>query len=259
MLFSLTIFYAGCILSCGAANGIAFTVAHELLHGARTTDRVLANALLAVVCYMHWSKSHLLHHVKVATPEDPSSARLGETLWAFVPRSVWGNLVDGYGSEAVRRRKRNIPVMSVQNRALWWVMCPLALGALAAGAYGVRGLAFFIGQAVGGVFLLEVVNYIEHYGLCRAKLPSGRYEPVAPRHSWNAAALWTNCTTFHLQRHSDHHAHEATPYQMLCDMPQAPQLPAGYPAMMVLSAAPPLFFRVMHPRLQEAGVLGTAE
>jgi alkane 1-monooxygenase len=107
---------AGLAVSVGVANGILFTVAHELLHGGGRADRLLAGALLAAVGYQHWTRSHLIHHARVATPEDPSSARRGEALWAFFPRSVWGNLRDGYAGEAARRRRMHIPFWSARNR-----------------------------------------------------------------------------------------------------------------------------------------------
>ncbi len=247
-----TLGFLGAAISYGVGNGISFTVAHELLHGHSGMDKTAANLLLAPLFYMHWTKSHLIHHVKVATPEDPSSARKGEALWSFIPRSVIGNIVDGYGAEAARRRVKKIPFWSTSNRALWWTGSPLLLATLATAVYGVKGLAFLSLQAVVGILMLEVVNYIEHYGLVRKKVPNGRYERVAPRHSWNASTIYTNAVTFRLQRHSDHHAHENVPYQLLKDIPDAPQLPAGYPAMMLLSTIPPLYFKVMDPRVEEA-------
>lgn len=242
--------FLGVAISCGVANGISFTVAHELLHGHTRAERAAANLLLAPLAYMHWSKSHLMHHVKVATYEDPSSARKGESLYSFVPRSIWGNIVDGFGAEDIRRRAKGIPFWDYRNKALLWVAAPLALAALSTAMYGLPGLTFFLVQAGVGILMLEVVNYIEHYGLQRTKLPSGRYERVEPRHSWNATTIYTNSATFRLQRHSDHHAHESTPYQLLQDIPQAPQLPAGYPAMMLLSTLPPLYFKVMNPLVE---------
>lgn len=108
--------FLGIIISCGVSDGIAFTVAHELTHGRKTIDKICANILLACVCYMHWSKSHLIHHVKVATPEDPSSAYKGETLYHFIPRSIIGNTRDGYAAEAKRRQKKKIPFWDPRNK-----------------------------------------------------------------------------------------------------------------------------------------------
>lgn len=239
--------FLGATLSMGVAGGIMFTVAHELLHGPGRLDRWLANALLATAGYQHWAASHLAHHVKVATPEDPSTARRGEVLWSFIPRSVVGNVVDGYSAEAERLRARGIPLLSPRNRMFAWVASPVALAGTALAAYGVRGLAFYLLVAVTSVIMLETVNYVEHYGLMRSKGADGRYERVGARHSWSCATLFTNAMAFRLQRHADHHLHGSRPYHLLRNLPDAPNLPASYPAMMLLSTLPPLFFRVMDP------------
>jgi alkane 1-monooxygenase len=244
--------FLGAAISYGISNGVGFTVAHELLHGRSWMDKTAANLLLAPLCYMHWTKSHLMHHVKVATLEDPSSARKGESLWSFIPRSVIGNIKDGYGAEAARRRAKKIPFWDTRNRSLWWAGSPILLGTLATAVYGLKGLAFLFLQAGVGILMLEIVNYIEHYGLARKKVSNGRYERVEPRHSWNATTIYTNAVSFRLQRHSDHHAHENIPYQSLKDIREAPQLPAGYPVMMLLSTIPPLYFKIMNPRVDEA-------
>jgi alkane 1-monooxygenase len=254
-------------VSAGVGNGLSFTIAHELLHGRSVVQRYAASALLAVVGYGHWGVSHLAHHVKVATPEDPSTSRRGESLWAFIPRSVWGNLRDGYAAEKARRTLKGISFWSPRNRALWWAGAPVALAAAANAAAGPPGLVFFVIQAAGGILMLEVVNYIEHYGLQRRLRPGQqgdpssptaqkshyrRYEPVQPRHSWNATTLFTNAVSFRLQRHSDHHAHSYKAYQILEDVPAAPQLPWGYPVMMLVALVPPLYRSVMHPLLDAA-------
>ena len=242
--------WIGIVLSCGTANGIAFTVAHELVHGHKKIDKILSNALLATLCYMHWSKSHLIHHVKVATPEDPTTAYKGESIYHFIPRSVVGNTRDAYEAEAARRKKKGIPYFDVRNKAIWWITIPACIASASYLVYGIKGLCMFLGQAAVGIVMLEVVNYLEHYGLLRKKMEDGRYEKTAPKHSWNASTVYTNSVSFKLQRHSDHHAHEGTPYYLLKNIKDAPQLPAGYPAMMLLCLIPPLFFKVMDPLVE---------
>jgi alkane 1-monooxygenase len=237
----------GVATSAGVANGIGFTVAHELLHSPRRLDRLLSAALLVPTAYLFWTQSHLQHHVKVGTPEDPSTARFGESLWAFIPRSVIGNIIDGFKEEAKRRQRKHIKFWSVQNLALWWIACPAALAGMTYAIWGPRGLAFYAVQCIVGIAMLETVNYIEHYGLVRKKLPDGRYERVTPQHSWNATTVFTNNVAFRLQRHADHHASERKPYHLLRNLPQAPQLPGGYPAMMLLATVPPAWFAVMDP------------
>ncbi|KAL4431961.1 hypothetical protein ABPG77_000228 [Micractinium sp. CCAP 211/92] len=241
--------FLGATASAGVAGGILFTTAHELVHGPSWVDRAAANALLVAVGYPHWSESHLAHHVKVATPEDPASARRGESLYSFIPRSIWGNLVDGYAAEARRLRKRGQPLLSSQNRMLWWVGGPLALAGAAFVAYGWKGLAFAVGQAVVSIVMLETVNYVEHYGLRRKKGADGRYERVGPQHSWSTSFMFTSAVAFRLQRHADHHMFGTRPYQLLRDLPEAPQLPFSYPVAMMLATVPPLFFSVMDPLL----------
>ena len=291
--------FIGIAVSCGVAGGILFAAAHELIHSVQKIDRWLGNALLGSVFYMHWSDSHLAHHVKVATREDPSSARLGESLWHFIPRSVVGNMVDGWNwAEAGRlRRSRNnknnkrndtdipatvvvvpkFPFWSLKNKILWWFACPALLNMVVAAIYGSAGVWFMAIQGIVAILLLETVNYIEHYGLERQRMiprtqisttntndsstshslvpPSSskaeRYERVAPHHSWNASTIWTNSVTFSLQRHSDHHAADKRPYYLLNHIEDAPQLPAGYPSMMLLATIPPLFRRVMDPRVEK--------
>ncbi|GAB4814513.1 hypothetical protein N2152v2_001559 [Parachlorella kessleri] len=240
----------GVTLSAGFAGGMVFTVSHELLHGSRF-DRFCSNLLLASVGYMHWTESHLAHHIKVATPEDPSSSRRGETLYAFMPRSVRGNLADGIALEKKRLAAAGLPLLSLQNRMLLWVAAPLALLLAAFSAYGWSGVAFGVVQALLAIVDLETVNYIEHYGLTRRKGPSGRYERVGPRHSWTAGHLFTNAHVFRLQRHADHHEFARKPYQTLRDLPDSSQLPADYPALMIAALFPPLFFRIMNPLLDD--------
>lgn len=243
--------FFGVAVSCGVAGGILFTVAHELLHGARKLDRLLASAMLAFVFYMHWMDSHLAHHVKVGTEEDPATARSGESLYMFIPRSMYGNLVDGYMWAAAARRRKHVPFWSLRNKVLWWTVCPSMLTFLSYYFYGAAGVTFLLVQAAVAIIMLETVNYIEHYSLTRSKLSNGRYERVQPHHSWNASTIWTNAVTFKLQRHSDHHAQDSKSYELLEYIEDAPQLPYGYPTMMLLSLLPPLFNKVMESRIDE--------
>lgn len=135
-------------------------MAHELLHGAQKLDRTLAGVLLANVCYGHWSKSHLIHHIKVATKEDPSSARKGESLYAFIPRSVLGNVVDGYAAEAKRLKTKGIEFWNVkENRMFQWIGGPGVIASGVCAVWGVKGLVFWLTQAVVGVLMLETGGF----------------------------------------------------------------------------------------------------
>ncbi|KAK9811874.1 hypothetical protein WJX72_011589 [[Myrmecia] bisecta] len=237
-------------LSMGAMGGSLFTVSHELLHGTTGKDRLLANVLLVTVGYMHWTSSHLVHHRKVATLEDPASARLGESLYSFVPRSVIGNVRDALAAEMLRLKLRHYPVASLHNRMLWWTAAPLGLLTAVGYSCGPSAFCFALGQAITSVILLCAVDYVEHYGLQREKTANNRYEKVSVHHSWNANWLFTNSVIFRLQRHADHHLDGSKSFQLLRDAPEAPQLPASYPAMMLLALLPAAFFRVMDPRVR---------
>jgi alkane 1-monooxygenase len=115
--------------------------------------------------------------------------------------------------------------------------------------FGLGVLPMLIAQGVFGFLLLEVVNYLEHYGLQRERSPAGHYVKVEPQHSWNSNRLITNLFLYQLQRHSDHHANPALRYQVLRHFEDAPQLPAGYATMILLALVPPLWRRVMDPRV----------
>lgn len=246
--------FLGVAVSLGSEGGLVFTAAHELLHSRKPLEMTLSSCLLASVGYMHWENAHLAHHVNVATPWDPASARLGESLYAFIPRSVIGGVVDAIRMEAGRLKAQGLPLLSLSNRMLHWLAIPCGLLAAAAAIWGQALAALLLLQGAVAVFMLEDVNYVEHYGLVRRKGASGRPERVAPHHSWNANWLFTNAVVLRLQRHSHHHERATTPFQELRDLPEdiAPQLPASYPAMMLLATVPPLFFAVMNPLALQA-------
>lgn len=242
--------WIGLVLSVGGINGIGINAAHELGHKRVGWETALAALALAPVAYGHFLVEHNRgHHARVATPDDPASARLGEGFWAFLPRSVLGGLRSAWALERVRLARQRRGPWSARNRCLHAAaLTALVFGALAL-AFGPRVLPFLIVQALYGISLLEVVNYIEHYGLLRRARPDGRPEPCAPRHSWNSSHRVSNLFLYNLQRHSDHHAHPTRRYQALRHEPDAPQLPSGYAAMLVLAYLPPLWRRVMDPRV----------
>jgi alkane 1-monooxygenase len=243
--------YLGLTVGVGLLNGVAIVVAHELGHKDVPWERWLAKITLAPVAYGHFFVEHNRgHHVRVATPEDPASARMGESFWAFLPRTAWGSLVSAWELEKQRLEKAGHSVWNWRNDNLQaWAMTVLLFGALTAWL-GWIVLPFLIFQAAYGASLLEVVNYIEHYGLLRQKNPkSGRYERCDPSHSWNSNHIVTNLFLYHLQRHSDHHAYPMRRYQALRHFDESPQLPAGYAAMLVIAYIPPLWRWVMDKRV----------
>ncbi|MBF6194919.1 alkane 1-monooxygenase [Nocardia implantans] len=240
----------GLAATLGFVSGIGINAAHELGHRVERMERWLAKIALAQSGYGHFFVEHNRgHHVRVATPEDPASARLGESLWEFLPRSVSGSFRSAIALERERLARKGTGWWSVHNHILQaWSMTLVLFGGLVA-AFGYQVLPWLLLQAVIGFGLLETVNYVEHYGLLRARRPDGRYARCSPRDSWNSDHLVTNIFLFHLQRHSDHHANPGRRYQTLRTSEQAPQLPAGYAAMIVLAAIPPLWRRVMDARV----------
>jgi alkane 1-monooxygenase len=246
----------GLALSVGALGGIGINTAHELGHKKDSLERWLSKITLAQTCYGHFYIEHNRgHHVRVATPEDPASARFGEAFWAFLPRSVWGSLKSAWGLEAQRMRRLNkspfTPSYWAGNDVLnAWLMSVVLFGVLVA-VFGPALIPFVIIQAVYGFTLLETVNYLEHYGLLRQKTANGRYERCAPEHSWNSDHIVTNLFLYHLQRHSDHHANPTRRYQTLRSINGAPNLPSGYASMISLTYFPPLWRKVMDHRVLE--------
>ncbi|MEU6190378.1 alkane 1-monooxygenase [Nocardia sp. NPDC047038] len=240
----------GLAATLGFVSGIGINAAHELGHRVERLERWLAKIALAQSGYGHFFVEHNRgHHVRVATPEDPASARLGESLWEFLPRSVSGSFRSAIVLERERLARKGKGWWSVQNHILQaWSMTLVLFGALVA-AFGYQVLPWLLLQAVIGFGLLETVNYVEHYGLLRPRRPNGMYARCSPRDSWNSDHLVTNIFLFHLQRHSDHHANPGRRYQTLRTSEQAPQLPAGYAAMIVLAAVPPLWRRIMDGRV----------
>jgi len=240
--------------SVGFVTGIlGINIAHELIHKTNSPVEVLLGKLLLVmVCYGHWYVEHLFgHHKMVSTPYDPASSKLGESFYRFWPRSVFGSFLSACKIEQKRLSKQKLG---------WWNSIIINLGVcsalLAASIYyiwGINATKMFFIQSVSAFSLLEIVNYIEHYGLERqstGKDENGKeiYETVNPTHSWNANARITNYFLFKLQRHSDHHAYASRRYQILRSFESAPQMPTGYAGMLLMALFPPIWFWVMDPR-----------
>ncbi|WP_330185321.1 alkane 1-monooxygenase [Nocardia sp. NBC_01503] len=240
----------GLAATLGFVSGIGINAAHELGHRVERMERWLSKIALAQSGYGHFFVEHNRgHHVRVATPEDPASARMGETLWGFLPRSVIGGFRSAIKLERARLRRKGHGWWSIHNHVLQaWSMTVVLFGALL-GGFGLRILPYLLLQAVIGIALLETVNYVEHYGLLRRRRPNGNWARCSPRDSWNSDRLVTNIFLFHLQRHSDHHANPGRRYQTLRTSEEAPQLPAGYATMILLALFPPLWRYVMDTRL----------
>ncbi len=242
----------GLALTVAMVSGIAINTAHELGHKRASLERWLSKVALAQSGYGHFFIEHNRgHHVRVATPEDPASSRLGESFYRFLPRTVIGSLRSAWELEGVRLRRLESSMWTPRNDILSaWAMTVVLFGALVA-VFGVVVLPYLVLQAVLGFSLLEVVNYLEHYGLLRQRREDGRYERTRPEHSWNSNNTASNVLLYHLQRHSDHHANPVRRYQALRHMEQAPQLPTGYAGMILTAVIPPLWRRTMDHRVME--------
>lgn len=242
--------FLGLTLSIGLMNGLAINTGHELGHKKTALERWLAKIVLAVVGYGHFFIEHNRgHHKDVATPEDPTSARLGESIYAFALREVPGAFRRAWRSETERLARKGRRVWSLENEVLQPLFITVLLYATMSAVLGPIMLILLPLQAAFGWWQLTSANFIEHYGLLRQKGADGRYERCRPEHSWNANHIVTNVILFHLQRHSDHHANPTRRYQSLRNFDGLPELPSGYPAMFVLSYFPWAWRRVMDHRV----------
>jgi alkane 1-monooxygenase len=239
-------------------GGIGITVAHELGHKKSKLERFYSRVLLMTVCYMHFYVEHNRgHHVHVATPLDPATARKNEHFYSFWVRSVIGGYFHAWQMENESLSRKGSTSL-VHNEMFWYTVLPIVFGAVLTSSaslllnrFAWEIPVFFFTQSVLAFTLLELVNYVEHYGIERREVSPGRYERVNPLHSWNASHMLSNFFLFQLQRHSDHHAFAHKRYQVLNHYDESPQLPFGYPTMILLALVPPIWFTMMNRRLEE--------
>jgi alkane 1-monooxygenase len=243
----------GITLSTGIIVGtIGINVAHELGHRVKKYEQTLSKSLLLSALYMHFFIEHNRgHHKNIATEEDPASARFGENLYSFWIRSTVGGYFNAWRLEAERLERRNLPVFSIHNEMLVFQIIQITYLVAVGLIFGWMMIPFAIAIAIVGFLELETVNYIEHYGLRRKKLPSGRYEKVTMHHSWNSNHEMGRLLLYELTRHSDHHYKATRKYQVLRHFDESPQLPYGYPGSMLLSMIPPLWFKVMDRKVRD--------
>lgn len=243
---------AGLTLSAGILVGaVGINVAHELGHRSRGYEQLMSKWMLLPALYQHFFIEHNRgHHKHVATDLDPASARLGEPVFTFWIRSIAGGWRNAWRLEQERLQKAGLPFWSRQNEMLRFQLWQLLWLAVVGLLLGVKALLGAIIIALIGILLLETINYIEHYGLRRRILASGRPEPVTPAHSWNSDHELGRIFLYELTRHSDHHYKASRKYQILRHLDESPQLPFGYPASVLLALAPPLWFRVMDGRVK---------
>ncbi|MGF1559182.1 MAG: alkane 1-monooxygenase [Flavobacteriaceae bacterium] len=243
----------GLVLSVGivlGTNGI--NVAHELGHRQTTNERFLAKLLLLPSFYMHFYIEHNFgHHVNAATKEDPATARYNQSVYSFWFTSVIRQYSSAWKIQQQLLKKEGEGFLSLKNDMLWYVLFQGLYLLLILLFFNTLGFIFALASGIVGFLLLETVNYIEHYGLMRTILPSGRYERVSEVHSWNSNHVMGRIVLYELTRHSDHHYKSAKKYQLLDYHDISPQMPFGYPTSMVMSFFPPLWFRIMNPRIPE--------
>ena len=243
----------GVILSVGImAGAIGITFAHELIHRKKPWERLAGEALLLSVTYHHWSIEHVYgHHRMVATPKDPATARLGESFFAFMPRTVIGGLLSSFRIEATRLRRRNQLPFGPKNRIISGIFLEILIYAGLGYGFGWIGILTFMAISFIAILQLEVVNYFEHYGLQRREISPGRYERVEVRHSWDDGSRISGYFLANLQRHADHHMRPGARYNNLVLIHGAPRLPAGYATMLLVALIPPLWFYMMNPRVEK--------
>ena len=243
----------GLILATGGVGGFCINLGHEMGHKQAPFEKWLARLILAPTFYGHFTVEHNRgHHRDVATPDDPASSRMGESIWRFVLREMPGAWRRAWVLESDRLSTSGRPFWSLDNQILQPALVTLALWGTLCAWLGPQVLLFLLPAALWSNFQLTSANYIEHYGLLRQKMANGRVEPCQPRHSWNSNHVFSNWATFHLQRHSDHHAHPLRRFQSLRHFEEAPQLPNGYFGMFPIAYLPPLWFYVMDKRLLAA-------
>lgn len=243
--------YIGITLSMGLMCGVfGINIAHELGHRPKRYEQLMAEILLLSSLEMHFLPYHNNgHHRNVGTRKDPATARKGEPVYLFWFRSQIGSYFQAWSLEAKRLQKRGMMPYSLKNKVLTYTIIQVVFIGAIYYFYGFEVVLLFMAAAIFGILLLETVNYIEHYGLLRSRNDSGRYERVMHEHSWNSDHPIGRAMLFELSRHSDHHYKASKKYQTLVSLSDAPQMPSGYPGMMLFSLIPPLWFKVMNKRL----------
>ncbi|MDH3649603.1 MAG: alkane 1-monooxygenase [Saprospiraceae bacterium] len=241
----------GMTLSVGiyvGASGI--NVGHELGHRSHPAAQLFSKVLLLPALYMHFFIEHNRgHHKYVCTPEDPATARYGESMYTFLIRSTIQSYIHAWKLEL--KRLVNIPrrPYSLANQMIQFSIVQSAYLLIVYLLFGILGLMLAIVIACIGFLLLESINYIEHYGLVRREIAPGRYERVGMRHSWNSNHHVGRIFLYELTRHADHHNKSSKKFQTLNHVDECPQLPVGYPASILMALVPPVWFSVMNERV----------
>ncbi len=238
----------------GAAVGmsggsIGITTAHELIHRQNKYMRGIGVLLLVLCCYGHFRIEHVYgHHKNVATKEDPATARRGENFYFYFIRCVINSVVSSWNIEKNILDKKNINTLSLQNRMLHYFVLEITFLFIAFFLAGINGIVFVIFHSFVSITLLELVNYIQHYGLER-KMQNGKYERFTDHHSWNSRHISANWSTFNLGLHAEHHLSASKPYPLLSQEEKVIEMPANYSIMLIMALIPPLWFFIMNRKI----------
>ncbi len=238
-------------VSVGYVSGaIGITAAHDLGHKKSAFERLLAKILLVSVSYGQFYIEHNRgHHVNVGTHDDPATGRRNENSYHFILRAAYGTYAHAWPLEFARLKQFRYARFGWHNQMLWFTALPLLIALVLGLAFGWQASVYFFGQSIIAFSLLELVDYIEHYGLTRQRDANGKLEPFDVQHAWDSSAWLTNGFLFNLQRHADHHKFPSKRYQTLASSQASPQLPASYSSMVLLALLPPLWRALIHPRL----------
>ena len=242
----------GVTVSIGVSSGVlGINASHELQHRVNQPTEVwFSRLILMSVGYMHWSIEHVAgHHRHVATPLDPATARYGESFYQFLPRTIVGGFLGACRLESQRLTKQRKRILFYHNRMIQFAVIEILFVVLLIVLCGWKALPYWVIQSAVAISLLEIINYVEHYGLLRERRGDG-FAPVRVRHSWNASHWLTNHFLFNLQRHADHHFRPGRRFPYLRHFDESPQLPTGYAGMILLAVIPPVWRRVMDKRVR---------
>lgn len=243
--------FAGLAISVGIVNGVlGFTLAHEFIHRFAKTEQVAGYLLLLQNNYMHYGIEHVWgHHVYACTPEDPHTARIGESFYFYLLRAVKGTYKNAWRIDAKKLSRASYQFPVMHSRMLQFGVLQIILMLLIFFMLGLFSLLFFVLQNVIAIALLHIINYLQHYGLIRKINFSGNYERLSARHAWNTGRYNRSINLFQLESHADHHMHPSHTFDKLSHHDDSPAHPAGYSFMVLLSLVPPLWFRIMDKRI----------
>jgi alkane 1-monooxygenase len=243
--------YAGLAISLGIVNSIlGFTLAHEFIHRINKKEQLAGYFLLLQNNYMHYGIEHVHgHHVYACTPEDPHTAHVGESVYEFLPRAIFGTYKNAITIEKKRLSRQHSKAKFLYNRMLWFGVLQIVLMAIIFLVLGLSALLFFVFQNMVAIVLLHIINYLQHYGLMRQVNDEGRYERINAHHAWNTGRKNTSLNLFQLENHADHHMHPGKSFEKLEHTNDSPAHPAGYSFMVLLSLIPPLWFKIMNKRI----------